>query len=128
MSTAIAELARAVRDLRARVAELEGMPVAAKPAYRRILHLVSQDFGVPEALLASPARRADVALARHVAFHVAHHSLGYSMPRIGRLADRDHSSVCHGIHRIAAMCVAYPEFAARVAAITTQIDHEGGRA
>lgn len=128
MSAALNDLAREVQHLRARVAELEGGPRPHEPAYQRILHLVSHDFGVPVALITSVSRRADIALARHVAFHVAHRVLGYSMPRIGRVADRDHSSVCHGIHRIEAMCAEDRDFAARVSALIHQMQHERSRA
>ena len=128
MSDVLTALVRDVYLLRSRVADLEAAPAPREPTYQRVLHLVSHDFGVPVALLTSVSRRADIALARHVAFHVAHRALGYSMPRIGRLADRDHSSVCHGIHRIEAMCAEDRDFAARVAAVIHQIEHERSRA
>jgi chromosomal replication initiation ATPase DnaA len=128
MSTAVTELLRDLRDLRARVAELEGAPRPAEPAYQRILHLVGQDFGVPVALIASACRRKDIAMSRHVAFCVGQRGLGYSLPRIGRLAGRDHTTVLHGIRRVEAMAEADPDFAARVTALIDQITFERSRA
>lgn len=97
------------------------LPVHDEPGYQRVLHLVSQEFAVPVVLIRSVARSADVTLARHVTFHLAHRSLGWSMTRIGLLARRTAPAVCSGIHRVDAFCEDDRTFAVQIAKLAIQL-------
>lgn len=48
-------------------------------------------------------------LPRHVAMYVLHERFGYSQPHIGRLLGKEHTTVLHGIRRIAKVRLLSPE-------------------
>lgn len=99
-------------------------PLRDEPAYQRILHLVSQELAVPVRLMCSVARSADVTLARHIAFYLAHRTLGWSMPRISGLARRGAAAVCSGIHRVDARCQQDRAFAVRIGVLAHKLASE----
>lgn len=67
-----------------------------------IKHKVGQAYGVAPVDLTSGRRAADVALARHVAMYLARSLTTASLPMIGRhFGGRDHTTVQHGVNRIA---------------------------
>ena len=69
---------------------------------------------MPRDLVLGVTRQADAVLARHVAMALAQRCLAYSLPRIGRLLARDHTTVLHGVRRIARMAADDAAFAARL--------------
>jgi chromosomal replication initiation ATPase DnaA len=123
------EAMKNIAELRARIAALEARSAALPALAPRdrlstIVDLVVAEFGVPRDAVLSPTRRADVALARHVAMALAHRCLAYSMPRIGRLMDRDHTAVLHAVRRVARLAEQDETFAARVDALAARITSE----
>ena len=64
----------------------------------QIRMLVAEQMGVDESFLTDKSRTAHLVEARAVAYFVAR-GLGWSLPRIGEWAGRDHTTVMHGINR-----------------------------
>lgn len=63
------------------------------------LHIVAHDFGVSEAALRGPSRMRDLSKIRQE-FCLRAHVLGYSTPEIGRVLNRDHTSVLYLLGRL----------------------------
>lgn len=127
MMAADIQARRDVADLRARIAKLERGAPAAVPRRERfhaILDTVASDFGVTTQELLGEGKAANLAVPRHIAMALARRMLGYSLPRIGRLLNRDHTTVLYGIRRITALAEDNPDLAARIdhlaAALTPQ--------
>ena len=71
---------------------------ASPPAYLRSLldRLVATSFGIDTVLLIQPSRgRAHVARARQVAMYLAHTECGLSLTEVGKLYERDRTTVAH---------------------------------
>lgn len=121
------EVARlAISDLRARIIVLEGrgpVPLLLPPGegIGRVLTAVSLEFGVTLEDLLSERRQAPIAEARQAAMALAQRCLSYSLPKIGRLLRRDHTTVLHGIRCMARRCAADPDFAARLDRLAADI-------
>ena len=85
------------------LAELEQLD-AIEP--RGFLHALLEDAareaGVPAAVILGPSRRRAIAWPRMRAMARAHLDYGFSLPAIGRVFRRDHTSVLHAVRR-------YPE-------------------
>jgi hypothetical protein len=130
--------------LEARLARVEGrLPPPALPErrsagtpmrlptgkMRRILDAVSEEFGVGVEALLAPSRVAHVALARQVAMALALRVHNVSTIEIGRLMQRDHSTVHHARDKVLAMASADPEFGARLDRLAELLRQpEAGRA
>jgi chromosomal replication initiator protein len=68
-----------------------------------IVEAAAREFGVEQKALLARDRRTEVATARHVAMYLARELTGHSLPEIGRgLGGRSHTTVLHGVNRIAA--------------------------
>ena len=71
--------------------------------FEKILELVADAYDVfPEALM-THNRQGNVVHARHVLMYVARKASDMSLPQIGRLCDRDHTTVLHAVNRVDAM-------------------------
>ncbi len=78
----------AVRDIPPEDAEME-----------KVLAKVASITGVDAEVMRSRTRRQPVTYARQVAmWHM--HRAGYSMPKIGRFFNRDHTTVLHACKRV----------------------------
>lgn len=113
-----AMLAR-IDELEAKVRRLQGIAdgdasAFAGPTIARLTDAAAAEFGVRAAIIYGPQRAAPIALARQVVMFLAATRHHRSQPQIGRALGRDHTTVWHGVHRIAAMVAADPAFAARV--------------
>lgn len=80
---------------------LDGSPIAPQP--RRLgIHIIREvacEHGVTVSDILSQSRKYPIAAARHDAMKRIRAELKYSYPQIGRMFDRDHSSViwaCRG--------------------------------
>jgi chromosomal replication initiation ATPase DnaA len=116
MHTVDALARREIAALRDRIARLEGgapnPPISAR--MRHLVGLVAQEFGVAQDALLGESRQAGVVLARQVVMAIAHRTFGHSLKRVGRMMQRDHSTVLHGAARIMRMAADDHDFAARV--------------
>lgn len=66
-----------------------------------VIRKVSQHFGVKQTELRGKARQKHLVTARHVAMYILKEDLHLSLVEIGRwLANRDHTSVIHGVRKI----------------------------
>lgn len=75
--------------------------VALTPSLREMKVLavaedVSAQTGIPLAAITGQSRLRYVAHARQLCFFIAHRS-GFTLPEIGRVFSRDHTTVLHGI-------------------------------
>lgn len=99
-----ASLADRVERLEGRLARFEGVAEQPMPpSIRRIIDQVAAHYAVSKVHLLGEARAAHIALARHMAMHLCRELHGHSLPRIGRVFHRDHTSVLHATRRITAL-------------------------
>ncbi len=73
------------------------------PAIETIIRMVAPTFGVTPLDVLSHRRDKQAVRARHVAIWLARRLTPHPLPLLGRLFDRDHTSVMHAISRIDAM-------------------------
>ena len=66
----------------------------------KVLSAVSQTFGVPQAELKRKNRTKEVVTARHVAIYVIRNITDLSLPAIGKIFGRDHSTIFSAISAI----------------------------
>lgn len=81
----------------------QGLSLRDEPVLTRefLYNTVSTVFEIDGALLAQPSRgRARIALARQVAMYLGHVACGLSLTAVGRVFDRDRSTVAHACKRI----------------------------
>ena len=86
------------------VSQYKQCPVVQRAArIRKIEREVCQAYGFTKLELWSVRRTSDVCLARQEAYFRMKHETNCSLPKIGeRCGDRDHTTVLHGIRKIAA--------------------------
>lgn len=70
------------------------------PTVRSVVLVVSMYFGRPVDEVLGPRRYKGLADVRHVAMYVAQKLCSASFPAIGRVFDRDHTSILHGVSKI----------------------------
>ena len=133
MGIAIDPMAR--RDitlLRQKIAELEGRaaPIMLPQTERfaGIVEACAAEWGVTRQQLLGEGRTGDVLQARQAAVTLAHRLLGYSLPRIGRLVGRDHTTVLHAIRRMTRQCQDDPALAARLDEVAMRVARQKGTA
>lgn len=66
-----------------------------RPVFKETLRIVSEAYGVTVEQVLGESRNVDVVHARHAIFYVLTRG-GYAAAAVGRLMDRDHTSVLHG--------------------------------
>lgn len=88
------------------------------PALRDILRAVAAHYGVNVIHIKSHRRTANLVLPRHVAYYLCKTLTGRSLPEIGRhVGDKDHTTVLHGVRKIAAQLQTDAQLAADIRAI-----------
>lgn len=65
-----------------------------------ILDMVADRESVPKHLLCSDRRNQDIANARYIAFYLIYTLTNYSLPAIGRMFNKDHTTILHGVRII----------------------------
>src|SRR5947209_5754561 len=101
--------------------------VAFAPALTRRISLADIDAAVSGRLGPTriPGNSQPACFNRQLAMYLARHVGHWSTTAIGRFYNgRDHSTVCHGIQRIEAMCETDPEVDALVADLKHQLLEE----
>ncbi len=76
-------------------------PAQGKLTLETILNSAVDFFGVSLAELTGRNRSAKIALPRQIVMYVMREELGASLPQIGQILGRDHTTVIHGIERVA---------------------------
>ena len=65
-----------------------------------IMRMVAEKEGVVEHTIASDRRSKRIVHARYVTFYLIYILTNYSMPAIGRMFSKDHTTILHGIRKI----------------------------
>ena len=123
----IAALAPPPPSAQARIAALEAevaalraqMTVAARrePRVAEILTATAQHYNIREKDILAPGRSARVINARQIAMWAARELTRCSLPQLGRIFKRDHTTVLHSVWKIGAMRQSDPAFAAETDAL-----------
>jgi hypothetical protein len=109
----LAAQARTITVLQQQVAQLsvqlkallreDETPLAVARQIKPVIRTVARYYGVSLTDLLSCRRSRSVARFRHVAMYLAKELTRLSLPAIGRVLDRDHSTVLHGCRKIATL-------------------------
>jgi hypothetical protein len=92
-----------------------------RPFIRTIIGTVAAHHGLSMIEICSDRRSPVVARPRQIAMYLAKVMTIESMPKIGRVFGRDHTTVLHGVRRIKALYDADPDFAAEVETIRSKV-------
>lgn len=65
-----------------------------------ILEVISEYYGVSENSIKSKTRKVKSVRARQIYFYIAYKTSGKGLAEIGKLVNRDHTTVIHGIRKI----------------------------
>lgn len=109
-----AEIVARVKAVRARLLGMPSRAIGAAPApapappprpprpkVAAIIMAVAEYFHIERSVLISDRRIHPLPYARQIIMYLATHLTDWSLPRIGRAIDRDHTTVIHGRDRIA---------------------------
>ena len=88
---------------------------------RAILDECSAEFGVPVPEILSPWRDERLLPARHAAMALARRLTNLSLPQIGRVMRRDHTTIIYGIAAHERREATSPETAARTRAVCERL-------
>lgn len=127
MSTLGTELLR----VRVELAEIAALLPGPRVSVRRIMEASCSEWGVSLHDLLSERRSQRVAVPRAAAMHLARELTAHSLPALGRLFRRDHTTVIAAIAAHERRCLVDPTHAARTAALHDQLlkearnGHEG---
>jgi hypothetical protein len=94
------EVARLSARLKAVVRE-DQSPLVVPSRIKPVISAVAKFYGVSVGDLVSFRRTGDIVRPRQVAMYLAKRLTNHSLPTIGRVLDRDHTTVLHGCRRIA---------------------------
>ncbi len=75
-------------------------PQFNRPAMKTVVSAVASYYAVPEAQIYSECREKFPTRVRHIALYLASRLCGRSFAEIGRYANRDHTTVLHGVRKI----------------------------
>ena len=84
------------------------MANAVTPA--KILHYVSQKFVIPEEDIKSRKQTKDIKNARHVAVYLTRKLLDMPLASVGKLFNRDHTTIMSSIENVEKQIKASPAF------------------
>ena len=96
-------------------------PAQGKLTLETVLRSAADFFGVPLAELIGRNRSAKIALPRHVVMYVMREEVGASLQQIGQVLGRDHTTVMHGIERIASEMNRNPDLVQSVSALRNRL-------
>lgn len=82
-------------------AEAPIAPVPATPSIRQIIAVVAAEFEITQEQLKGAYRTRKFTFPRHVAQYLSQRVTRQSLPTIGRVFYRDHTSVLHAVRKIA---------------------------
>lgn len=95
------------------------------PTIDQIKRATSEHYGVANVMLMSSNRQRKVARPRQVAMYLSRRLTTRSLPEIGRLFRRDHTTVIHAMRRITALMEADPAFSLDVATVCARAQEVG---
>jgi chromosomal replication initiator protein len=98
-----------------------GQPTSAGPDAAAIVRRVAEAFGVTEKAVLGPSRLRSVMVPRQVAMHLVRELCGLSLPRIGAVFGRDHTTVLHALRKVAADTATDERLAGRVRQLRAEL-------
>jgi hypothetical protein len=113
----IAALQQEVAQLSAKLEALlreDETPLSVPGQIKPVIRAVAKYYGVSLTDLLSRRRSRSVAAPRHVAMYLAKELTRYSLPAIGCILDRNHSTLMHGCRKIAAQRLEDPKLDAEI--------------
>ena len=90
----------------------------------KIFAAVSRRYNVPIDDIKSKKRNAEIAQARHVAAYLVWKITEISLPHIGKIFGRDHTTVLHSLDQVEKKMRSDPAYAEKVKEITTNINNK----
>lgn len=118
---AVAERKRARESVAAARSRLL-IPGATEPTAHLIMTFVGIEFGVSVADLKCPSTVESIVLARHVACFLIREITKDSLPKMGAMFNRHHTTIMHAVRRTRRIMETSPAQAARIAAIRARIE------
>lgn len=94
-----------------------GVMLPSRMLVSKIQATVAEAYGISLQHMTSPARHQSVAWPRQVAMYLAREKTHHSLPGIGRLFNRDHTTVLHAIRAVERKAQAHPILRADVEAL-----------
>ncbi len=98
-------------------------PAQSKLSPEMILELAADYFGIKVSDLTGRSRAAKIAIQRQIVMYLIREETGASLPQIGDLLGRDHTTVMHGCERIAQELEINPEIHRQVVELRSRL-HE----
>ena len=114
------ELTKEISRLRDALDQMEEQ-TSDQITLRQIILAVCAYYNVPKIDLLSKRRNSHLTIARHVAFYLARKHTLMSQPMIGKFMKRDHTSVIHGVRKIANQALTDPILAEDIKIIETEL-------
>lgn len=71
-----------------------------RKAFDVVILFVAQYFDIPAEVIRGESREREVVYVRQVAYYLLKTKYGFSYSTIGKLFDRDHTTVIHGVRKI----------------------------
>jgi Bacterial dnaA protein helix-turn-helix len=84
------------------------------PSGAQIREIVARHYGLTRAEVQGESRRAEYVLPRHVAMYLCVRLGGLSLTLTGRVLNRDHTTVLHGVKRVARLSAENAALAAEI--------------
>lgn len=97
-------------------------PKIWKPTGRKISDVVAFHYGLTRAEIRGESRRKIYVKPRHVAMFICVKFAGLSFKHTGRVFNRNHTTVLHGVKRIEKICVEDSAVWAEVDAIAREVE------
>lgn len=91
------------------------------PTVRKIIAAVSEQSGFTPQQISGDGRAREVTQARHVAFHLAYLYAGKNLTHIGRLFNKHHTTILHGLKAYNNNTRYYPHILELVAKVEAQL-------
>ena len=89
-------------------------PELQRATVEAIQNAVAAAYGVTRNEMISDRRNVKIIMPRHVAMYLCRELTPRSLPAIGRMFGRDHSSISHACEKIAGLVASDPVLAAKV--------------
>lgn len=70
---------------------------------QNLLSVISFVSGQPENQILGTSRSRGLVLCRHVYYHIAREKMGLKLAQIGSFFNRDHTTIIHGLNKVADM-------------------------
>jgi len=80
-----------------------GPGVVQPGSIRDIQKACAHRFGIPLSFMTNETRMKEIIIARHIAYYLCRKHTRSSFPFIGKLFERDHTSILHGFRKVEAV-------------------------